>query len=527
MLRLLSLCIEDSNFDPQPAEGEAEVATEGERKRNFPCFVLAGILWFSLSGLGMLTGPQDVLAGLEATEVETSTFMQGVWKRMQTASKTELPDSADAVLIRSKEWQWNRYLKGTLHLPDWVDLGLENRTRFEVYDHPWRSTQPLGRTDPQIQQRSRLRIGVNQGPFTFFFEGQDSRVHLEDPGDFVTTAIENEMDLVQVFVSATGENLFGTGLRADVHFGRLTMDFGHRRLIARNDFRNTTNAFDGFHAQLANGHNWRVRLFLVEPVLRDDVQLDEQTKRSVFWGVYLATNHVPWLGVNAYYFGLNDQRSAVVGLQKTFSTFGLRAFRKPLQNQMDYEIETVWQIGKRGLTDHFAHFHHVGLGYTFGWDWNPRLVIFYDYASGDRIASDSQSSNFDTLFGARRFEYTPTGNFGPFFRTNMSSPGWRVIVVPANGWKFQVKHRVWYLATSRGAFASNGLRDATGESGNYLGHDLELRLQWKINDNLEFDAGYDHWFKGSFFDRLPASAGLPPGGQNDSDYFYILTKIRI
>jgi len=154
-------------------------------------------------------------------------------------------------------------------------------------------------------------------------------------------------------------------------------------------------------------------------------------------------------------------------------------------------------------------------------------MVFYDYASGDGNASDSQSSNFDTLFGARRFEYMPTGNFGPFFRTNLSSPGWRVITVPCHGWKVQLKHRVWYLATSRGAFASNGLRDPTGGSGNFLGHDVELRAQWKINDNLEFDAGYDHWFKGSYFDRLPASVGLPPGGRKDSDYFYILTKFRI
>ena len=76
-------------------------------------------------------------------------------------------------------------------------------------------------------------------------------------------------------------------------------------------------------------------------------------------------------------------------------------------------------------------------------------------------------------------------------------------------------------------FAVSGLRDSTGGSGNNLGHDLECRAQWKINDNLEFDGGYVHWFKGSYFDRLPTSAGLPPGGNKDTDYFYILTKFRI
>jgi hypothetical protein len=36
------------------------------------------------------------------------------------------------------------------------------------------------------------------------------------------------------------------------------------------------------HGQLAKDEVWRVRVFLVEPVLRDDVQLDEQSSRSVF-----------------------------------------------------------------------------------------------------------------------------------------------------------------------------------------------------------------------------------------------------
>lgn len=78
-----------------------------------------------------------------------------------------------------------------------------------------------------------------------------------------------------------------------------------------------------------------------------------------------------------------------------------------------------------------------------------------------------------------------------------------------------------------GHLPGSGLRDATGESGNYLGHDVEVRVQWKVNENVEFDAGYDHWFKGSYFDRLPASAGLPSEGRKDTDYFYILTTFRL
>ena len=68
-------------------------------------------------------------------------------------------------------------MKTAMHLPDWIDLGLENRTRFESYDHPWRSTQKAGKgqTDSQVALRSRVRVGLGNGPFRFLFEGQDSR----------------------------------------------------------------------------------------------------------------------------------------------------------------------------------------------------------------------------------------------------------------------------------------------------------------------------------------------------------------
>ena len=460
---------------------------------------------------------------------ESATVLDGVHTRLESASTSILSEPADAVLIRTKNWQWHRYLKHALNLPDWLDLGMEQRTRFEVYDHPWRTIQFLGHTDPQIQQRSRVRVGLNRGPFKFLFEGQDSRVHLSDLSefDFLNTTIRNEYDILQLFVSATAKNVFGTGLRTDVHIGRLTMDFGGRRFIARNDFRNTTNAFDGVHWQVAKDQIWRLRAFLTEPVIRDEIQLDEQSQRFVFWGTYVETDYLSWLRLNVYYFGLNDQRFSTLNLQRTFSTFGGRLYSHPQTGHIDYEVESAWQTGRFGNTDHFAHFQHINLGYSFDLPWSPRFLIHYDYASGDRNPNDSQSSGFDTLFGARRFEYTATGSFGPFFRSNISSPGWRVIFIPTPGWTLQFKQRFWYLATSHGAFAGSGLRDTTGESGNYLGHDVELRIQWKANENVELEAGYDHWFKGSYFDRLPASAGLPPGGNQDTDYFYILTIFRL
>jgi Alginate export len=457
-------------------------------------------------------------------------FFKQIKDRAETQNGKNWRETADAVLIQDKETQWNRYLKTAMGLPDFVDLGIENRTRFESYDHPWRSTQVAGggRTDSQVTLRSRVRFGLSNGPFRFLFEGQDSRAYGNDkPGDFVNNTTVDEWDILQVFGSLTVDNVLGSGLRTDVHFGRLTLDFGNRRYIARNDFRNTTNAFDGLHWQIEKEKIWRFRTFLVEPVIRNEVELDKQNKKFLFWGAYVENIQIPWMNVNAFYYGLNDQRQQNTNLHRTYGTYGFRLFKNPAIGEFDYEFEGAIQVGRLGQVDHFAYNPNAEVGYTFHLPWTPRFLMQYTYASGTRTPGGSQNGDFDPLFGARRFDLMPSGNFGPFLRSNISSPGWRMIVNPAKNWTVQVKQRFWYLAQARAVYTGGLLQDSSGGAGNYLGHDLELRVQWAVSQNLDFDVGYDHWFKGSYFDRLPASANLPQGGSKDTDYFYLSMRIRL
>ncbi len=444
-------------------------------------------------------------------------------------------EPADAILNRRQDIEWTRYVKTATHLPDWIDLGFENRTRFESYDHPWRANQAIGggSTDAQLALRSRARIGLGgNGPFRFLFEGQDARALSNDePGDFKNVTTVNQFDILQLLGSLTINNVLGSGLRTDLHFGRMTMDFGMRRFVARNDFRNTTNAFDGVHWQIGEGQTWRFRAFLVEPVLRKFEQPDEQTAKSVFWGAYVESAHLPWFNANAYYFGLNDQQLQNKNLHRTYSTFGLRLFKSPAINEFDYEFEGAVQTGHLGTVDHFAYNPNVEAGYTFNLPWTPRFLAQYAYASGTRTPGGSQDGNFDVLFGARNFDLNATGIWGPFFRSNISSPGWRLILKPEENLLLTVKQRFWYLAEATAVFVGSGLQDPTGGSGNYLGNDVQLRAQWAplwaMRQNLDFDFGYIHWFKGSYFDSPAILAQMPAGGNKDSDYFYASVRVRL
>jgi hypothetical protein len=212
-------------------------------------------------------------------------------------SVTRPAETADAVLVSEKQ-SWNRYLHDGLGLPSWLDLAIDHRTRFEFLEGPFRPDEPD--TQSQFLQRTRLRLGADgPGPLRFLAELQDSRVHGDEPRDFTLTEIDT-LDVLQLLVTAKTLDLLGTGLRADVHVGRLTMDFGSRRLVARNRFRNTTNAFDGIHLQLGDGEAWRARAFLTRPVTLEQGYFDnDSSAKRRFWGVAYEDQRISWLNLDA------------------------------------------------------------------------------------------------------------------------------------------------------------------------------------------------------------------------------------
>ena len=204
------------------------------------------------------------------------------------------------------------------------------------------------------------------GPLRILFEGQDSRSHvLAGQATQLDSSLIDEWSVLQLFASVTLPNLMGTGLRADGHFGRMTLDANNLRLITRNLFRNTTNNFEGLHLQLSQEKDWLVRTFFVRPVVRFLFETDTGDTDSLFWGVSYETRDKPWFQRDLYYYGLNDRDASTTSPTVVYHTFGLRLFKVNTPGELDYEIESDWQVGSFGQKDHFAHYQHVELGYTF------------------------------------------------------------------------------------------------------------------------------------------------------------------
>jgi len=394
--------------------------------------------------------------------------------------------------------------------PERFVVAFEQRTRVEGYTNPFRLDE-LG-PSRVVAFRTRLQVALPKivGPLGAMVELQDSRSGWNDKPFVAPARHINELDVLQGHVRVASDRLPGQQVSGGVLLGRFTLDLGRRRLVARNGMRNTTNTFDGASGWLSVGDQVDARLFVTRPVRLSPEKLDRSEGSRLFWGGALGLAR--WPRVRAEVYALRLDESGDTLTRRRLTTIGARVYRTPSPGALDYEVDGAWQGGSRQGLDHEASFVHLEAGFSFG-PARARVAALYDRASGDSDPGDDRSGRFDTLFGARRFEYAPTGIYGPFFRGNITGSGVRVFLAPARPIEILVAHRALWLAEARDAWVGSGLEDATARSGRFLGHHLEARVRWRVRRWLLLEANWAHFFKGSYLDRVPGSPGTP-----DSDY---------
>lgn len=421
-------------------------------------------------------------------------------------------------------------------LPDWLTLTAKHRTRYEFLDDEFRAGIGGDREILVLRTLVHGRLKLSDGLW-LGAEFQDSRAEVN--GDtLLSTGIVNAAELLRAYIELKHGDVMGGTLFAQA--GRITMDLGSRRLLSRNRYRNTINGFTGIDVGWTSENGTELRGFWTLPMRRqpgsfrqlreNKIQDDEEDFDLQFWGLYAASDLPNGDRGEVLLLGLHEKDEPNRRTRKRdLYTPSLRVFREPKSAEFDYQIETAFQFGRRraGLTgprlDHFAHFHHVEVGYTFDVPWSPRVVVQYDYASGDSNPTDGNSNRFDTLYGARRFDFGPTSIGGPFARSNLNTPGLRLQLRPTKTVTSFLALRSYWLADRSDRWATTNVRDATGKSGNYLGSQFEVRVRWDVlPGNLRLESGYAHLFDGEFIEDAPNSSR--PG---DINYFYLQAAISL
>ena len=140
--------------------------------------------------------------------------------------------------------------------------------------------------------------------------------------------------------------------------------------------------------------------------------------------------------------------------------------------------------------------------YTFAGIWKPRVLAEFDRASGD--GTGPTYGRFDPLFGMRRADLGPVGLYNAIGRSNILSPGIRLELTPSKRIDAFVGYRAMRLADRHDAFSTTGVKDGTGKSGSFAGHQIDARLrQWIVPAKLRVEADATVLVRGSFLRAAP------------------------
>jgi hypothetical protein len=396
---------------------------------------------------------------------------------------------------------------------DWLDAGLDFRWRYEYRDDDLRR-DIAGLDDPHLL-RTRAFLGVREklDPLRFGLEFEDARRY---GGGFARDGRDiNEGELIQLwaelhFAELLGRDARGNARPLSLRAGRLAFEYLDRRLLANNQWRNTTNNFQGARLRLGQPANdWQLDLLAVQPLVRLPYEWDEPSEAQWLYGAIGDWRRWSNL-VTLQPFFLSLRQEARPGLSaRRIHSAGLRAYGDLGDSGWDYDLGAVGQWGRNGAERHRALGWTSEMGRRFRGPWQPRLSGFYGYASGDRDPNDRSSEHFEKYYGFGR----PWSANDYLTWENLHALKTRVELQPRRNLAIDFGYSAYWLASKTDSWRNAGLRDPAGDSGRFLGQELDARAIWKIHARAQAILGYAHFLPGAFTSAQ--------GKGRDSDFFYL------
>lgn len=384
------------------------------------------------------------------------------------------------------------------------DVSGSFRVRYESLNNPIFPTSSAARekSNQLLSTRFILNSTVSYQNLAATIEIRDSRVFLDENDPTLTANQVNTLEPTQFFITYKPERASGLYEVSAIKVGRMELDYGSRRLLAKTAYRNATNSYDGIVVE-ARVADWQVHGVYVLPVSRfptdsesldgNERAFDKSFSERKFFGVYAASKDN---SVKLQSYWLKEDDSEVLATKNRVLYTLSVDYTQPFDNGLITNIEVVGQTGtsyqtaSANDTDEkdvraYMLFGYVGKQITD----NTFLRAEVDYISGDNDTSDDTISDFDTLYGVRRFDFGPTDVYQAMPRRNLKAVGLRSVSKPAKAHNIMLGYKaMWY-------------QKAPQDVDSFIGHQVEARWRYQVRPELRLVLGGAYLKKGEGFAR--------------------------
>lgn len=387
------------------------------------------------------------------------------------------------------------------HLPKWVQFSGEYRVRVEGFsnlryqpendDHYWLNRVRL---NTRILPTNWLRFHIQAQDSHVFWNGRAADAPpLQDTAD---------IRLAYADIGDPDKGLLSLRL------GRQEISTGEERLVGNSNWGNTARSFDAVKL------TWRYSVMRLDFFASSVVaQRDGAFNRHVdgddlhgMIGVIETRGHK----IEPYAFWRLAPRvraeTGPVGKLDS-KTVGFRSAGK-LTKSVDYVTEMAVQAGRWGPEPMGAWAGYWRVSFPLADDPRvPRLRFDYNYSKGDSDPSDGRHGTFELLYPTPHDKYGLADQVGWKNVHHWSTVAeWKL----RRTWTGQIKHHAWWLASKKdGVYNAGGVliaRDPSGQSGRYVGQEIDVQLLAPLSRQVQLGGGVGHIFPGTFLKRTTPAA---------------------
>lgn len=395
---------------------------------------------------------------------------------------------------------------------DWhLTLGGQARLRFES-----ETDKSFGGVTPShdifLLQRYFLHSDlIHSSGLRFFMQGKFAHVNNRDI-DSGFNGLEDHADIHQLFADIP----LGP---ATWRIGRQELQYGKQRLISPLDWGNVRRTFEGVKVMTEAG-GWNIDAFAVRPVLNGRRNLDRVDQQRDFYGVYATKKYSDALLIDAYGLLLKDNslttNSNGRAGRRTIYTLGSRFYGK--KEGWDYEAVAAAQFGTYAGDRVRAWMATAGGGYTYtGTTWQPRIGLYYDYASGDSNPNDGTHETFNQQFPLGHAYFGYLDRVG---RQNVHAIKTQLKIKPSDKLVAWADFHTFIADQDTDAmYAANGAKLRSASNGSSLfGHELDITAKYALDKHTTVLAGWAHMWPGGFVEST--------GTSEDADLIYTQVEYK-
>lgn len=176
----------------------------------------------------------------------------------------------------------------------------------------------------------------------------------------ITTGEVNALELVQAYVGYEVPGAFGADTKLGLQTERFTLNLGSRRLVAADDYRNTTNGYTGLRADIALPRGMSATAIYTLPQVRlpsqraslerNRVEFDRESFDLVLRvGVAAKRPEGARSAFELSFFHLGERDSPrLASRDRSLDMASLRFVREPGPGRFDFDGEVIYQWA--GLT---------------------------------------------------------------------------------------------------------------------------------------------------------------------------------